>query len=151
MDPLHITEFGSDRYFSKLRQLDESAQNAASPSSSASPHAQATSGDVLPPPVSPGSTFTLPLGRQRSLDNELPPLALRPSEAKKRSLGHDLTSLRTQRRPTFAGSFGRLSSKVNVTHKIPSIAELSIAEDPSLPLTYVPILSGISYLHSPRY
>ncbi|KAH9218355.1 hypothetical protein DL95DRAFT_293493 [Leptodontidium sp. 2 PMI_412] len=116
MDPLHITEFASERYFSKLRQLNEPSDNAAS--SSEAPAAAATS-----PPLPTGPTFTLPLGRQRSLDNDLPPLTLRPSEQKKRSLGHDLTALRTQRRPSFAGSFGRLTSKVTVIHKVPSIVE----------------------------
>lgn len=116
MDPLHITEFASERYFSKLRQLNEPSDNA-SPSSS-EPVAAAT-----PPPLPQGQTFTLPLGRQRSLDDEFLPLALRPSEQKKRSLGHDLTALRTQRRPSFAGSFGSLRSKVTIIHKVPSIVE----------------------------
>ncbi|PVH74719.1 hypothetical protein DL98DRAFT_428947 [Cadophora sp. DSE1049] len=116
MDPLHITEFASERYFSKLRQLNEPSDNAASTSESST--ATATS-----PPLPTGPTFTLPLGRQRSLDNDLPPLTLRPSEQKKRSLGHDLTTLRTQRRPSFTGSFGRLTSKVTVIHKVPSIVE----------------------------
>ncbi|KUJ20236.1 uncharacterized protein LY89DRAFT_437355 [Mollisia scopiformis] len=132
MDPLHITEFASERYFSKLRQLNENAESASS-LSSATP---ATPANAPPLPPLQGPTFTLPLGRQRSLDNELPPLTLRPSDQKKRSLGHDLTALRTQRRPSFTGSFGRLSSKVNVIHKTPSIVEHHeqiLAEDPSAP------------------
>lgn len=135
MDPLHITEFASERYFSKLRQLNENAENASSLSS-----APPLAANVPPLPPLQGSTFTLPLGRQRSLDNELPPLTLRPSDQKKRSLGHDLTALRTQRRPTFTGSFGRLSSKVNVINKTPSIVEHQeqiLAGDPSAPLKYV--------------
>ncbi|KAF8858136.1 hypothetical protein BDZ45DRAFT_408446 [Acephala macrosclerotiorum] len=130
MDPLHITEFASERYFSKLRQLNENAENAASSSSAAI--------DVPPLPPLQGPTFSLPLGRQRSLDNnEPPPPLLRPSDQKKRSLGHDLTALRAQRRPSFTGSFGRLSSRVNVLHKTPSIIEhheYSFAEDPSAPV-----------------
>ena len=116
MDPLHITEFASERYFSKLRQLNENAANAAS--SSAGPVAT-----IPPQPSLQAPTFTLPLGnpRHRNVDNES--LALRPSDQKKRSLGHDLTSLRTQRRPTFSGSFGSLRSKVTVIHKAPSIIE----------------------------
>lgn len=140
MDPLHITEFASERYFSKLRQLNENAENAAS-SSSAAP---TTAADVPPLPPLQGPTFTLPLGRQRSLENELPPPVLRPSDQKKRSLGHDLTALRTQRRPSFTGSFGRLSSRVNVLHKTPSIVEhheYSFAEDPSAPVKYLPFRS----------
>lgn len=137
MDPLHITEFASERYFSKLRQLNEPSDNAAS--SSEAPAAAATS-----PPLPTGPTFTLPLGRQRSLDNDLPPLTLRPSEQKKRSLGHDLTALRTQRRPSFAGSFGRLTSKVTVIHKVPSIVEHReeiLAVDPVAAQKYVTLTS----------
>lgn len=139
MDPLHITEFASERYFSKLKQLNENAENAASASASASA-GPAPAPDVpeLPPSLQ-APTFTLPLGRQRSADSEIS-LALRPSEQKKRSLGHDLTTLRTQRRPTFAGSFGRLRSQVNVIHKTPSIVEHReeiLAQDPSAPVKYV--------------
>ena len=116
MDPLHLTEFASERYFSKLKQLDS---NEESGSSSTQPAAAAN----VPPSPSLPSTFTLPLGnpRQRHAENEPP--YLKPSEQKKRSLGHDLTSLRTQRRPSFSGSFGRLHSKVTVIHKTPTIVE----------------------------
>jgi hypothetical protein len=112
MDPLHITEFASERYFSKLKQLNSNEENG---SSSTQPAAAA---NVPPPPSLQPSTFTLPL---RSADNESP--HLKPSEQKKRSLGHDLSSLRTQRRPSFSGSFGRLHSKVNIIHKTPTIVE----------------------------
>lgn len=140
MDPLHITEFASERYFSKLRQLNEPPDNAASSSSESSGAAA-----PLPPPPT-GHTFTLALGRQRSLDDdELPPLTLKPSEQKKRSLGHDLTTLRTQRRPTFTGSFGRLSSKIHIIHKVPSIVEHREeirSQDPVVAPTYVYSLYG---------
>lgn len=117
MDPLHITEFASERYFSKLKQLRSNEDNG---SSSTQPAAAA---DVsLPPPIQP-ATFTLPLGNPRFRHDELEPPHLRPSDQKKRSLGHDLTSLRTTRRPSFSGSFGRLHSKVNVIHKTPTIVE----------------------------
>jgi hypothetical protein len=132
MDPLHITEFASERYFEKLRRLNESNENA---SSSAAP-AAATATVPQEPPLLEGHTFTLPLGRQRSLDNETAPLVLRPSDQKKRSLGHDLTALRTQRRPTFSGSLGSLRSKVTVIHKAPSVVEHHeevLAEDPTAP------------------
>ncbi|TVY81897.1 hypothetical protein LSUE1_G002872 [Lachnellula suecica] len=129
MDPLHITEFASERYFSKLKQLNQNAENAASTSQNPAP---APNVPVLPSSLQ-APTFTLPLGRQRSADSEIS-LALRPSEQKKRSLGHDLTALRTQRRPNFTGSFGRLRSQVNVIHKSPSIVEHReeiLAEDPT--------------------
>lgn len=133
MDPLHITEFASERYFSKLRQLNEPSDNVASTS-------EASPATAISPPLPTGPTFTLPLGRQRSLDNDLPPLTLRPSEQKKRSLGHDLSALRTQRRPSFTGSFGRLTSKVTVIHKVPSIVEHKeeiLAVDPVAAQKYV--------------
>lgn len=133
MDPLHITEFASERYFEKLRRLNESNETAAS----ASPGPAVAATTVPPePPLLEGPTFTLPLGRQRSHDNDTASPVLRPSEQKKRSLGHDLTALRTQRRPTFSGSFGSLRSKVTVTHKPPTIAEHledALAEEPAAP------------------
>ncbi|KAH8808388.1 hypothetical protein F5884DRAFT_368660 [Xylogone sp. PMI_703] len=122
MDPLHITEFASERYFSKLRQLNANnnnntttatASNAANVPSAAEPAARA---DISGLPLEEANTFTLPLGhpRQRHAHAEI----LKPSEQKKRSLGHDLASLRTaQRRPTFSGSFGSLRSRV--IHKSP--------------------------------
>lgn len=145
MDPLHITEFASERYFSKLNQLDGNAQNAQTPS------APATASSVPHQHLIQPSTFTLPLGnpRQRELvDDALP---LRPSDQKKRSLGHDLTSLRTQRRPSFAGSFGRLTSKVNVIHKTPSIVEhhehiLAVAESEGVQRRFVDPLDSYEYI-----
>jgi hypothetical protein len=127
MDPLHITEFASERYFSKLKQLNENAEGSSSAGSAA-----AAVPDV--PAELQAATFTLPLGRQRSAEAGHPALTLRPSDQKKRSLGHDLTTLRTQRRPNFAGGFGRLTSKVHVVHKSPSIVEHHeelLAEDPT--------------------
>jgi hypothetical protein len=135
MDPLHITEFASPRYFDKLKQLNRDGEAADHAAASSSSTATAT----LPPlPAASAPTFTLPLGRQRSRDDEGPALVLRPSEQKKRSLGHDLTALRTQRRPSFTGSFGSLRSKVTIVHKTPSIVEHHEwlhAEDPTAPQT----------------
>jgi hypothetical protein len=148
MDPLHITEFASARYFEKLNQLNE--QNAQNAASSAGP---ADAPNLLPQPSLPPNTFVLPLGnpRQRLVDEE--PLPLRPSEQKKRSLGHDLTSLRTQRRPTFAGSFGRLTSKVNVIHKTPTIVEhqehiIAISEAEGVHHTFVDPPDDLVLLHN---
>lgn len=127
MEPLHITEFASERYFSKLRQINEN-DNGSTP---ASPSATGTTSNAQigpstvpiithePSPLE-AATFNLP-SRQRNANHEN--LVLRPSDQRKRSLGHDLTSLRTQRRPSFSGSLGALRSKVNITHKAPSIAE----------------------------
>ncbi|TAQ83575.1 hypothetical protein B7494_g8095 [Chlorociboria aeruginascens] len=114
MDPIHITEFASERYFSKLRQLNGSTENSTAAAGSST----ATS-TILEPPLE-GPTFTLPIGNPRQRHSS-EALVLRPSEQRKRSLGHDLTSLRTQRRPSFSGSFGSLRSRVTI--KTPSIAE----------------------------
>ena len=115
MDPLHITEFASERYFSKLKELNKDAENAAT---SAGPD---IANNVPLPPLLQGNSFILPLGKQRPTDNEAIPF--RPSDQKKRSLGHDLSSLRTQRRPTFTGSLGSLRSKVAVVNKTPTIGQ----------------------------
>lgn len=141
MDPLHITEFASERYFSKLRQLRENPDHALASSSTTAGHATTAAATLTVPPPLPAqaNTFILPLGRQRSHDNEAPPLALRPREQKKRSLGHDLSALRTQRRPRFSGSFGSLRSKVTVVHKPTSIVEHQeeiLAENPAEPPTF---------------
>lgn len=134
MDPLHLTEFASERYFSKLNQL--SGPEDGQPSSSTAPAADSTP-----------HTFILPLGNPRHpiVDDELAP-TLRPSEQKKRSLGHDLSTLRTQRRPTFSGSFGSLRSKVTITHKSPTIVEHKeiLAEETELaaPVKYVVYLAS---------
>lgn len=130
MDPLHITEFASERYFDKLRRLNEQAE-----ASSSAGAAGTSIAPELPAPLQ-APTFTLPLGnpRQRHVDPEHAALALRPSDQKKRSLGHDLTALRTQRRPSFVGSFGALRSRVTTIHKSPSIIEHHeeiLAQDPT--------------------
>jgi hypothetical protein len=107
MDPLHITEFASPRYFDKLRSLNETADNAnkSTPAEAGSDLSQTA------------TTITLPLGnprpptgrRRRSDDN------VRPSDQKRRSLGHDLASLRTQRRPSLI--FAGFKSKISVRQK----------------------------------
>jgi hypothetical protein len=133
MDPLHITEFASERYFSKLRQLNSQTEGSATTSSST---------DVVPelPEALRAPSFTLPLRRQRSAESDHAVPALRPSEQKKRSLGHDLTPLRTQRRPTLVGGFGALRSKINVTYKPISVVEHQEAiraADPTAAIRYV--------------
>ncbi|KAG9234120.1 hypothetical protein BJ875DRAFT_401674 [Amylocarpus encephaloides] len=136
MDPLHITEFASERYFSKLRQLREQAAAEGRTAATTATSTQTT--PELPLPLQ-APTFTLPLGRQRSAETEHAALVLRPSEQKKRSLGHDPTTTRTQRRPTFAGSLGALRSKVTVTHKSPSLVEhheAILAADPTAAITF---------------
>ncbi|EHL00912.1 hypothetical protein M7I_3307 [Glarea lozoyensis 74030] len=127
MDPLHITEFASKRYFSKLRQLDGQAEPAAATASST------TNVPELPAALR-APTFTLPLRRQRSAESDNAAPALRPSDQKKRSLGHDLTPLRTQRRPILGGGLGALRSKISVTQKPISVGEHQqaiLAADPT--------------------
>jgi hypothetical protein len=108
MDPLHITEFASPRYFDKLRSLNEAADNA-----NAQPAREAVHGS------SQANTLTLPIRdlhrplaqrRRRSDDN------VRPSDQKRRTLGHAPESIRTHRRPSFAG-FGFVKSKISGGHK----------------------------------
>jgi hypothetical protein len=114
MEPLHITKFASERYFSKLGELNENADGESS--SSALPKTVSATSTLL------SSTFTLPLGTRRPpTPPEITPLG--NSAAEKRSFGHDLASLRTQRRPTFSGSFGSLRSKISGAHKTPTIVE----------------------------
>jgi hypothetical protein len=100
MEPLHITEFASPRYFDKLRSLNEAAENANTQNP-----AEPTEGP------SQTSTLTLqirdqrplPQRRRRSHDD------IRPSDQKRRTLGHDLTTLRTQHRSSFG--FANVRSK----------------------------------------
>jgi hypothetical protein len=94
MEPLHITEFASPRYFDKLRSLNDAAENAT-----AQPPSEPTEG----PSQTQTSTLTLqirdqrplPQRRRRSDDN------VRPSDQKRRILGHDLSALRNQRTSGF--------------------------------------------------
>ncbi|KAG4025619.1 hypothetical protein MFRU_054g00480 [Monilinia fructicola] len=164
MEPLHITEFASERYFSKFRQINGNGNGHVDngtgtgsgtgsgsgngngigigtgtgtghiPGPSSTTTSTSTNGIIsntqtnLPtvssinhePSPLEGPTFNLP-SRQRNANHEN--LVLRPSDQRKRSLGHDLTSLRTQRRPSFSGSLGALRSKVNITHRASSIVE----------------------------
>lgn len=60
MDPPHITEFASQRYFEKLRQLSESKDEVHD--SVAHPHDGC--------PVAQSSTFILPIGQSRLLDQQ---------------------------------------------------------------------------------
>lgn len=70
MDPPHITEFASERYFSKLSQLNDSAQPQDAGSSVS--HATSTPSQ---------STFILPLRAAKSLEVE--PEVVRPVELKR--------------------------------------------------------------------
>jgi hypothetical protein len=116
MDPLHITEFATERYFSKLRKLNENSENASS-SSSVVPTAVSATPSLL------SSTFTLPLGNPPLQDSNAFPTPPGIRDRKKKSLVHDLTALRAKRRPTYSGSFGSLKSNVTVVHKTPSIVK----------------------------
>lgn len=128
MEPLHITEFASERFHSKLRQnpnghVEIGSRAGSGASTQNGTTTTQTSSSTIPSinlESSPleGATFNIP-ARQRNANHEN--LALRPSDQKKRSLGHDLTSLRSQRRPSFSGSLGALRLRViNNTHRGPS-------------------------------
>lgn len=70
MDPPHITEFASERYFSKLNQLNEAHEHAPN----GSPPATATASVQTSP-------FILPLRDTRAGDGEVG--VLRPTEHKR--------------------------------------------------------------------
>lgn len=97
MDPSHITEFASPRYFDKLRSLHEAAERANDS------QLFAAAGPAADPTSAHASTFTIPIGnprpqtgRRRRSDD-----AVQSGDQKKRSLGHDSTPVRSQRRPSF--------------------------------------------------
>jgi hypothetical protein len=109
MEPLHITEFASPRYFDKLRSLNEGAEGAND-----NALAETASGS------SQTQTLTLPIRehhaqrRRRSDDN------VRPSDQKRRVVGHDPIPLRADRRPSFV-SFkfkNPLAHKVQATDAV---------------------------------
>jgi hypothetical protein len=108
MDPFHITEFASKRYFDKLRQLNDSAgaNRDAADGGRGSPALDSTTSSVVPiiPP-----TLTLPLGRPRPLVVERSPLH-RPEKRHnfRRSLGV-FTAKRESRTKT-SNSFRSVSS-----------------------------------------
>lgn len=70
MDPPHITEFASERYFSKLNQLNDAQEQAPDGSASATASASIQA-----------SPFILPLRDTRALDGEVG--VLRPTEQKR--------------------------------------------------------------------
>jgi hypothetical protein len=128
MDPPHITEFASERYFNKLTQLRDSPQGQDGP---------ATPTDYTPPPPPPipsQSTFILPLRASKSADIE--PEIVRPNE---------------QRRHERGRLFG-LRSKVSLLHSKSSITPQP--QDQPKPLvteTTRPRRYGhICYLESPH-
>jgi hypothetical protein len=65
MDPLHITEFASDRYFTKFNQQQQQHQNGQSSASSvgfsSNTSAAASTTFTVPAPVPQSSPFILPL------------------------------------------------------------------------------------------
>ena len=72
MDPLHITEFASDRYFQKLEQLQDTSGN----------HQQqehAAEGPVATPPPLLQSTFILPLRESQVAEES----SIKPPEQKR--------------------------------------------------------------------
>ena len=80
MDPPHITEFASERYFSKLNQINEPGSQVLSGSTSAN-------GQTVVQPVAPiqaQSTFILPLRASKSETESRPP---EPKKEKKGLFG----------------------------------------------------------------
>jgi len=80
MDPPHITEFASERYFNKLNQINEPGSQVLSGSTSAN-------GQTAVQPVAPiqaQSTFILPLRTSKSESESRPP---EPKKEKKGLFG----------------------------------------------------------------
>lgn len=108
MEPLHTTEFASPRYFDKLRSLNEVADNGT-----AQPPAEPTEG----PSQTQTNTLTLqirdqrPLPQRRRRSDDI----VRPSDQKRRILGHDLSALRNPRTTSFG--FANVRSKILGGHK----------------------------------
>jgi hypothetical protein len=124
MDPSHITEFASPRYFDKLRSLNDVADNANVPQP-----------DDAGAASSQTSTFTLPIRnppppgtrRRRSDDTD------RSGDGKRRLLVVPETA-KNNRKQSFTSSITHF--KFRVPHKGPSThAELNapIAEQPVKP------------------
>lgn len=67
MDPPHITEFASERYFSKLNQLNDPAR-AASITQHSHQSPSKTQVQQAPPDVASQSTFILPLRAPKATD-----------------------------------------------------------------------------------
>ncbi|KAJ3492564.1 hypothetical protein NLG97_g5302 [Lecanicillium saksenae] len=74
MDPPHITEFASKRYFEKLNQLNANQTQTETPESSAA----ATTANVSTTTALPASTFILPLRESKTAD-----VQSKPAEQKK--------------------------------------------------------------------
>ncbi|KAH8592420.1 hypothetical protein B0O99DRAFT_517625 [Bisporella sp. PMI_857] len=122
MDPLHITEFASPRYYDKLNQVSETAKNGSPSSEPAGSTSASTSTQAH---TIEQQTFTLPINLRHP---EIPPglVPLRSAEQKKRSIGHndDYSSTQTQRRPKFFGSKGTLHTKFTLVKKAPTVSTL---------------------------
>lgn len=115
MDPLHITEFASPRYFEKVKALNEAAAAAAA----ANANGPATASVDVPSGPSQNNQITLPLGnprprRRRSDDNS------RPDDQKREKLEHDSEPVKSHRRPSFGG-FLSFRSKISIPHKAPPL------------------------------
>lgn len=107
------TEFGSDEYFRKQRALEQAANAAAAAAQNVSPLLNREHIHTRPP------TFTLaighprpPTGKRRASQD-----AVKPSDQKIRSVGHDLSTTRNERRPNFSRPLAGLRSKVPAIQK----------------------------------
>lgn len=113
-----MTEFATERYFSKLKQLNENSENEnASSTSSVVPTAVSATPSLL------SSTFILPIDNPRPLDSNAFPTASGIRDGKKKSLGHDLTALRAKHHSMSSSSFRSRRANGTVIHKTPSIVK----------------------------
>ncbi|KAI1375574.1 hypothetical protein F4677DRAFT_446196 [Hypoxylon crocopeplum] len=133
MDPPHITEFASQRYFDKLKQLTESKDHH-----DAIGHSQ--DGSVVAEP----STFILPIGRAKSIDQvphdshktekRRPNFSFRTILPTRSSVDHDSRRLSTESLKRKATPFDQLFLALPNELKIQIVASLPLSDILSLRL-----------------
>ncbi|KAH9998067.1 hypothetical protein F4779DRAFT_167799 [Xylariaceae sp. FL0662B] len=133
MDPPHVTEFASQRYFDKLKQLGESKDHQHD----AAVHSQDG-------PVVAQSSFILPIGRTKSSDQpphdaqksekRRPNFSFRTILASRNSVDHDSRRLSTESAKKKSTPFDQLFLALPNELKIQIIASLPLSDILSLRL-----------------
>ncbi|KAI1107663.1 hypothetical protein F4804DRAFT_339774 [Jackrogersella minutella] len=128
MDPPHITEFASRRYFDKLKQLSESKEQPQD--AVANPH----DGPVVAEP----STFILPIGRAKSIDQvphdiqksekRRPNFSFRTILPSRASVDHDSRRLSTDSTKKRSTPFDQLFLALPNELKIQIVASLPLSD-----------------------
>ncbi|KAI1403003.1 hypothetical protein F4819DRAFT_250938 [Hypoxylon fuscum] len=132
MDPPHITEFASQRYFDKLKQLSESRDQ---------PH-DAIAHPQDGPVVAESSTFILPIGKAKPIDHDYhnktekrrPNFIFRTILPSRSSVDHDSRRLSTEATKKKGTPFDQLFLALPNELKIQIIASLPLSDILSLRL-----------------